>query len=343
MDSRATDEPDVTSFPEGGYGCECPSCTTLASGLNGPVSLVIVGSVVYFLSYGPEDGQGSLMRVATSGGGTPETVVANLTRPFSIVADANDLYWQAEDGKGAGIIEKLPLAGGTPQTLAGGLSTLQSVVIMSTLQAPLTNDVAVTPTDVYFVGFSGGMQAGILRVPIDGGAVSTVISQWPGDGGAAKPLSVNGFVTDGSSLFAVTNGIAIGVIRVPLSGAGASVLVQDLANPWALALDGTDIFFFDVGLNFKNGTLQSVPQAGGSAKTLLTRLASPWAMVPAGGSVYFVEDSGPVLGSVRVFDVGTGRATPLAEGLMSPVAVAVDSKSVYWADISCGSVMKVPR
>ena len=180
-DSSSTDEANSLPVPEAGFGCDCPTCTTLAMGLNAPASLALVGSFVYFLNYGPEDGQGSLMRVSTSGVGSAETVIGDLTRPFSIASDSTHLYWQAEDGKGAGTIVKLALSGGAPETLASGLSTLQGVLIASAPQYPLTNDVAVTNADVYFVGFSGGQQAGILHVPIDGG-VGSVHSSASGQG-----------------------------------------------------------------------------------------------------------------------------------------------------------------
>ena len=48
--------------------CSCAGCTTLASAQGLPLSLVIVSGYVYFLDYGPEDGEGALMRVPTGGG-----------------------------------------------------------------------------------------------------------------------------------------------------------------------------------------------------------------------------------------------------------------------------------
>jgi hypothetical protein len=301
-----------------------------------------VGPDVYFLNYGPEDGQGSLMRVPTAGG-APSTVVGNLTRPFSIAADATDFYWQAEDGKGSGIVEKLAMSGGPPVTLASGLSTLQDVVIMSTIQYPLTANVAVTPTDVYFVGYAMGTQAGVLSVPIAGGAVSTLISAWPSEAGPPTAVSVNGIVTDGTVLYAVTNGPSVGVLRVPLTGGSASVLAADLVDPWTLTLSGADVYFFDLGLNATSGTLQEVPELGGAAKILLKDLTSPWALVPDVGMLYFVEETGPAEGTVESFDIATGAVHDIASMLASPVAVAVDSANVYWTDFTCGTVMKAPK
>jgi hypothetical protein len=322
------------------FGCGCPGCTTLAQGLNLPASLLVVGTNIYFLTYGPEDGQGSLMRVSSAGGGIAETVAGNLTRPFSITADADNFYWQAEDGMGHGIVAKLAMAGGSPVTLAGGLPTLQGIVIMSTDQYTLTADVAVTPTDVYFVGFSGGMQAGVLSVPIGGGVVSTLISKWPGETGTPKAISVNAIVTDGLALYAVTNGPSVGVLRVPLTGGAASVLASELTNPWNLTLSGADVYFLDLGLNATSGTLQEVPADGGTSMILANMLASPWAVVPDDGTLYFVEEAGPAGGSVDSFDIATGKVKALAAELASPVAVAVDSENVYWTDFSCGTVVK---
>ena len=344
-DARATDASDAEAGSlgvDGASGCGCPGCTMLAEGLNLPASLVVEGGYVYFLNYGPEDGQGSLMRVS-AGGGSPETVVGGLTRPLSIASDGNSLYWQAEDGKGGGIVEKRALAGGTTRTLASGLSTLQSVVIQSTVQFPLTNNIALTPTDVYFVGYSAGIQAGILSVPVDGGTVSTLIDQFSGDAGAAKALSVNGIVTDGSALYAVSNGSWVGILSVPLHGGPPSALAGNLVNPWVLTASGQDVFFLDVGLSGKSGTLQRVPKIGGPAKILLQKLTSPWAIVADQGVLYFAVAGGPTGGSVNAYDIASGEVSSVAPNLMSPVSVAVDAKNVYWTDFNCGAVLKAPR
>lgn len=348
LDARSPDGPsDGFAFEsyyylEGGYGCTCPGCTTLAEGLNVPDSLVLIGNDVYFLNYGPEDGLGSLMRVPIAGG-TAQTVAANLTRPFSITADANNLYWQAEDGKGSGIVVKLGLSGGAPTTLASGLKTLSDVLVMSEVQFPLTSNVAVTATDVYFVAFSGGEQAGVLSVPVDGGTVSTLVSQYIPDGGAPTRISSNGIAIDGTALYGVTNGPTNGVYRVPLTGGPAILLADNTANAWTLTLSGKDIFFVDEGLNFNQATLQSIPQAGGTSKVLAKGLKSPWALVADGGSIFFVDQTGPEGGSVNAYDIESGAIRTLAPYLDSPVSLAVDSKNAYWTSSNCGIVAKVPR
>src|ERR1700690_3774563 len=55
--------PDLVATLEAAYGCDCPTCTTLAAGMYAPASLLLAGGYVYFTNYGPIDGQGSVMRV----------------------------------------------------------------------------------------------------------------------------------------------------------------------------------------------------------------------------------------------------------------------------------------
>jgi hypothetical protein len=336
----------------GGPGgtCGCPGCTTLASAQGLPLSLVLVDGYVYFLDYGPEDGQGSLMRVAT-GGGQPETVVGNLTRPFSIAADATNFYWQAEDAKG-GIVVKRAIAGGAPETLASGLPPLTDLVTQSEILAPTTNDIALSTTDVYFVGFSPGNFGGpeplqIESVPIAGGAVKPFISQWPNDSGSPDggegyvlyPLAI---VTDSRSVYLITSAGQIGVLKVPIAGGVTDVLVENLENPYALALDGTILVFTDDG-NFTNGLVETVPTSGGSP-SILAKGVAPWEMVVSQGTVYFINtDQNAQVSSIDSLDLTGNKLTTLATTLPEPVAITVDSESIYWTDSFCGTVMKMHK
>jgi hypothetical protein len=330
--------------------CSCAGCTTLASAQGLPLSLVIVSGYVYFLDYGPEDGEGALMRVPT-GGGEPETVAGNLTRPFSIVADATNFYWQAEDGK-SGIIVQLAIAGGAPETIASGLPPLTDLVTQGEVLAPTTNDIALSATDVYFTGFTPGMFGGpspqdIQRVPIGGGPVEPFISAWPDDGGmpdggAAYALGPLAFVTDGTFAYVVSSVVQIGVLKVPLAGGGADVLVDHLENPFALTLAGTNLVFSDDG-NFTNGTVEAISISGGSP-SILSKGVAPWEMVASDGVVYFINiDETTGLSSLDTLDLTGNGLMKLATDLAEPEALAVDSESVYWTDSFCGTVMKIHR
>jgi hypothetical protein len=334
--------------------CGCPGCTTLASGLKLPLSIVLADGYVYFLNYGPADGMGSLMRVPTAGGKGAETVLGNLTRPFSLAADATNLYWQAEDDAG-GVIVQRPISGGATLTLASGLPTLQDLLVKGIVSIPTTNDIALSVQDVYFLGFVPGKvdyasASQVLRVPIGGGAVTTLVSQWPDDGGPPDggptywldPIAI---VADGASLYMTTIFTQIGLLKVPLSGGVTDVLVPDLLSPYCLALAGDAVLFGDDGSNGSNGTVQTVSASGGST-SIVTKGVTPLGMVTSEGVVYFLDLHLALPGSPTSIDslsLTTKEVVTLAQGLAEPVAIAVDSKSVYWSDAKCGTVMRIPR
>ena len=350
------------AFNEGsvGPGCDCPGCAVLASALDLPLSLVVYDSYVYFTSYGPENGLGALMRVPSSGGKT-ETVVANLDRPFSLTRDATQLYWQAEDTTG-GVVVTSPLSKpGAWRALARGLPTLKYLESMGGPALPTNAEIAVTATNVYFVGFAtgkvtGAEPLGVLSVPIDGGAVSTLISQFPVDAGAPDGATLEagtleagpglvplGIVTDGKTLFATSFSPSFAIVEAALPAGPVRQLIGNLDYPWALALGGNEVFFSVDAPNLASGSLQSIPVGGGFPTTLLKDGAA-WMIVPDGDVLYFI-DANLTIGSasIRRFDAKKKQLVTLASMLGAPQALAVDAQNVYWVDPYCGSLFKVPK
>jgi hypothetical protein len=332
--------------------CQCEGCVELASALNSPLSLTVVGSDIYFLNYGPEDGTGSLMSVPTKGG-KKRTVLGGLTRPFSLVTDGANLYFQAQDGTGAakGVLVKYPI-GGTPQTLAAGLGELQGLVSGINIANPTTNDIAVTPTNVYFVEYAPAgfdLPKGILSVSQEGGTVTAFASLWPNDGGPTyeggpNTLSTYAIVTDGVALYATSILSEIGVLKIPLGGGPSEALVANLTAPYALALTGNEVIFCDDAINLTAGSIQSIPEDGG-APTILSKSGAVWAMVAdtAKNLLYFIDPGGSVPAAIKSFDLGTHEVKTVLPELAEPVSLAIDSQNVYWTDAFCGTVVSAPR
>jgi hypothetical protein len=151
------------------------STLPLALGVN---AIAVHGGVVYaaatdLTSTNPSNGL--IVRMPTTGG-PPQTIVANIGHPWSLVADANGLYW-AEDPPvgvfGDGHVARAGLDGSGVRTLLPhGARAL-----------------AVDGADLYFAWDAIG------KVPLGGGAVTTLV---PG------PLKAPG-------MFTISNGNAVWV------------------------------------------------------------------------------------------------------------------------------------
>jgi hypothetical protein len=366
MPAPPTDAPGDTPAPGDAGRCGCPGCTQLAKmGVPSlPLSLVLVGADLFVLSYGPDVGQGALLRVPTSGTGdaAPEILQGNLTRPFSIAADATHLYWIGEDGKGGGIVEKYPLAGGSAVTLASGLPT-HTLISTGDVLNPSNSYLALTATDVYFVEFPGGSPGGVDSVPIDGGVTRPFIPYNEADAGLTadsgltdlNPVWAYAIATDGKSLFVLnvnaTNGVGCfdGIFEVPLSGGPPKLVINPINYGGNLALAGNDVVFteYATGTMTAAGTLSTVPKSGApKGKVLDGMLGLPWAIAVDQGVAYLAnlsDGTNKDTGTLVKVDVGGGRPATLASSIPAIEDLVVDSEYVYWVDSSCGTVMKIRK
>ena len=168
---------------------------------------------------------------------------------------------------------------------------------------------------------------------------------------------------------------------VPDAAQGSGEVVATGPTPFAITVDGTAVYWTDIGLQ----TLSSIPVAGGTATTLATSLAQPYYLqhdatslyvglytdvideIPlAGGTpvplqtsnntiltglavdatnVYHGEDySVPQDCSVVAVPKGGGTRVTLASGggWNHPVGLAVSGGNVYWGDLSPGEILMAP-
>jgi hypothetical protein len=115
--------------------------TTLASNQN-PNAITADATNVYWtnLPQGSQPGGSTVMKVAATGGGTPVTLVTltGSAVPAGIAVDATNVYWI----EGLGSVRKVPIAGGSPVTIA---------------PAPeLPGGIAVDATNVYWTDTATG-------------------------------------------------------------------------------------------------------------------------------------------------------------------------------------------
>jgi hypothetical protein len=94
---------------------------------------------------GSATGSGGDSGVADSNGvsGTPVPLASGQNRPYGIAVDSTNVYWL---NSGDGTVMKVPIGGGTPETLSSGQ------------QNPATagSAIAVDGTSVYWTGYSSG-------------------------------------------------------------------------------------------------------------------------------------------------------------------------------------------
>ena len=157
----------------------------------------------------------------------------------------------------------IPLAGGTPTTLATGQQT---------------SAVAVDAANAYWVTYAtpGGV---VMKVSLSGGTPVPLATQQ----NRAAPIAV-----DGTSVYWSSANATVG--EVPLDGGALTTLVSgsspSLASlPFSIAVDGTSVYWTDqVG-----GTVSKVSVEGGTVVTLATGQSAPGAIAVDGTSVYWTN------------------------------------------------------
>jgi hypothetical protein len=149
---------------------------TVLAPATSPWAIVVRDGGVYFT-----DGD-DVMMVPAAGGDAVTMAVAQ-EFPSSLAVDATNLYWA--NSRGAGTIVKLPLAGGTPTTLASSTGSAS---------------IAVDAANVYFTsqGVIGPNDGTVVRVPIGGGAPTTLVD------GQASP---KGIAVDANGVYWLDTGI----------------------------------------------------------------------------------------------------------------------------------------
>jgi hypothetical protein len=135
-----------------------------------------------------------------------------------------------------------------------------------------------------------------------------------------------------------------GIVAVPFAGGTPQVVISNLVAPESLVASGNDILFADDGVDFINGTLQTVPKSGGTARTLLKGVAAPWNVLVDRGFGYAATlGNASTYPAIVKVDLDGGKGTQVVQNVAEPVAVVADSENIYWVDVACGSVMKAPK
>ena len=270
--------------------------------------------------------------------------LATSTKPWGMALDANNVYWTAYDPAAptAGVVLKVPLAGGAVTTLASGRNGPQPIV--------------VDATNVYWGDAYGGF---VMEVPIGGGTPTTLASV----GG----LSPYGMVVDATNVYWTGGAL---VKEVPIAGGAVTTIGTTLGNGNAtgIAIQGTNLYWQETGSTVTStGTIMKLPTGGGSSTTLVSGLQGPLRLAVDPNNFYFNDSNHVVqaplaggtpttlvlcdpasaiasdttniyydyLGTVNALPIGTMVQTVLATPMYAPDGpIAVNATNVYWGTSS---------
>jgi hypothetical protein len=252
-------------------------------------------------------GAGAIVSVPT-GGGAATTLVPNAGFVTDLTVDATNLYWSSNG------IKQMPLAGGTTHTLYTGNSSYT-----------LANDGA----HVYTTTFDPNLPLGgnLVSVPIGGGTVSL-----PAGGYGEVAVDARYIYYTTYNQASINNST---IARIPVGGGSPVTLYTgaeaytDLAK--TIAIDATYVYLS----GYESGQIVRVPIAGG-APLVLAQSGLPEGLAVDSSYVYWVTTGGEgtVNGACMKVPIGGGTPITVASGLDFPVAVAVDSTSVYIVDMA---------
>jgi len=245
----------------------------------------------------------------------------------SIALDSTYIYW---NDSSAGILMKVPKAGGTALEVASGYAQFEGPVVLDT-------------THVYWIQNITSDSDKLLKAPLDGGA-PTVVSE--------VTDSINGFAIDASHAYLLLRYSGT-IVKVPLEGGATEELVSGEVNPGVLAVDSYRLYWFG-----ENGSVvKSAPLAGGApsllAESELVNLgnssnATLLSLAIDGTHLYWTSNGsatgGDKIGTVSKVPLDGGSPTVLATVDDWPYDLAVDATHVYWTNFSTGGyLMKVPK
>jgi hypothetical protein len=284
--------------------CEAGVCfSILAADQNAAFAIAVDDHSVYWTNRGaPGSNSGSVMSVPTSGG-TPQTLVAAQESPYDIVVFEGFAYWSDEASSGS--VQRISVSGGSANSVAGNQQRPGSLSVSGDhvywinveggdlLSAPLSGGspatlasgltgggLAVDSTYIYSSATGLIMGQGyVVEMALAGGSVATL---------AASQTDPRGIVEDSINVYWV-DGLGGSVMACPITGCGGAALTLAAGQgyPENLTVDAAYVYW----ANTSTGSVAKVPIGGGSVTTLSTGQSGVWDVAVDDVSVYWTTMS----------------------------------------------------
>lgn len=237
----------------------------IVSGLQSPRGIAVDATNVYFTTLGG----GQIVKCPLSGCTTPlPTLATGQTQPYALAIDATNVYWVNRMPAGNGTVMKCAIAGcgGNPTQLASGQST------------PF--DIAVDANFVYWSNFGDGT---IRKVPIGGGAVTQVAT--------AGQMGTRGIAVDSANLYYAHSTLG-SISQVPLAGGPTLTLASSQASPWAVTVNGGEVFWSSSRAMANGGAVSKTAIGGGSIIPRAINQNFPLCVAADATTLYWINAGG---------------------------------------------------
>jgi hypothetical protein len=240
------------------------------------------------------------------------TFASGLQSAGCVAVDAESVYWVtgAPGPDFPGAVMKAPIDGGPVRTLAAGNGF------------PWPCHMALDRTSVYWGGASA---VGVRKVPLRGGATTTIV---------ASESAFGGLAVDATSVY-FTDGYD-DVSKAPL--AGGPILPLAMPAGTDLAVDAQHVYW-TTRTGAQTSDVMSATLDGGAVQTLASSLMLAEALAVDARDVYVAEYGG---GRVLAIPIGGGPTRAVTSDQYAATSIVLDDQDVYVAG-GYGRLTRAPK